>query len=52
MVGSLAGLGVRLYFVNKGYPQAGLPSLYGGAILGFLVGAALAGSFSWLLFGV
>ncbi len=52
MVGSLAGLGVLLYFVNKGNPQAGLPSLNGGAILGFLVGAALAGSFSWLLFGV
>lgn len=52
MVGSLAGLGVLLYFVNKGNPQTGLPSLNGGAILGFLVGAALAGSFSWLLFGV
>ncbi len=50
MAGSLAGLAVLLYFVNKGNPQAGLPPLNGGAILGFLVGAALAGSFSWLPF--
>lgn len=52
MAGALAGLAVLLYFVNKGNPQAGLPSLNGGAILGFLVGAALAGSFSWLPFGM
>ncbi|MDD4253186.1 MAG: presenilin family intramembrane aspartyl protease [Methanoculleus horonobensis] len=52
MAGALAGLAVLLYFVNKGNPQAGLPSLNGGAILGFLVGAALAGSFLWLPFGV
>lgn len=50
MAGSLAGLAVLLYFVNKGNPQAGLPPLNSGAILGFLVGAALAGSFSWLPF--
>ncbi len=47
MIGSLAGLAVLLYFVNTGRPQAGLPPLNGGAILGFLIGAALAGSFSW-----
>lgn len=52
MAGSLAGLAVLLFFVNKGKPQAGLPPLNGGAILGFLVGAALAGSFSWLPFCV
>ena len=52
MLGSLAGLAVLLYFVNKGNPQAGLPPLNGGAIAGFLVGAALAGSFSWLPFGI
>ncbi|WP_292517109.1 presenilin family intramembrane aspartyl protease PSH [Methanoculleus sp.] len=52
MAGSLAGLAVLLFFVNKGNPQAGLPSLNGGAILGFLVGAALAGSFGWLPFGM
>ncbi|MDD2788203.1 presenilin family intramembrane aspartyl protease, partial [Methanoculleus sp.] len=50
MAGSLAGLAALLYFVNRGKPQAGLPPLNGGAILGFLVGAALAGSFSWLPF--
>ncbi len=50
MAGSLAGLAVLLYFVNKGKPQAGLPPLNSGAIIGFLVGAALAGSFSWLPF--
>ncbi|SCL74391.1 Signal peptide peptidase [Methanoculleus chikugoensis] len=50
MLGSLAGLAVLLYFVNKGNPQAGLPPLNGGAIAGFLVGAALAGSFLWLPF--
>lgn len=50
MAGALAGLAVLLYIVNKGNPQAGLPPLNGGAILGFLVGAALAGSFSWLPF--
>ncbi len=50
MAGSLAGLAVLLYFVNKGKPQAGLPPLNSGTIAGFLVGAALAGSFSWLPF--
>ena len=48
MIGSLAGLAVLLYFVNRGNPQAGLPPLNGGAIAGFLIGAALAGSFGWL----
>ncbi|MBP7299806.1 MAG: hypothetical protein KA967_05360, partial [Methanoculleus sp.] len=48
MIGSLAGFAVLLYFVNRGNPQAGLPPLNGGAIAGFLIGAALAGSFGWL----
>jgi len=48
MAGSLAGLAVLLFYVNTGKPQAGLPFLNGGAIAGFLVGAALAGSFAWL----
>ena len=47
MAGSIAGLALLLYFVNKGNPQAGLPPLNGGAILGFLIGAALSGSFAW-----
>jgi presenilin-like A22 family membrane protease len=43
IIGSLAGLGVLLYFVTSGKPQAGLPPLNGGTILGFLLGWALVG---------
>lgn len=43
MLGSLAGLGILLSFVASGKPQAGLPPLNGGTILGFLAGWALAG---------
>ena len=43
MIGSLAGLVVLLYFVMSGKPQAGLPPLNGGTILGFLAGWALMG---------
>jgi presenilin-like A22 family membrane protease len=43
MIGSLAGLAVLLHFVSSGKPQAGLPPLNGGTILGFLVGWVLAG---------
>lgn len=50
MVGSLAGLGVLLHFVNTGRPQAGLPSLNGGAIAGFLIAAVLAGALAWCPF--
>jgi len=38
IIGSLAGLCVLMYFVMSGKPQAGLPPLNGGTILGFLVG--------------
>jgi len=38
ILGSLAGLGILLYAVHSGRPQAGLPPLNGGAILGFLIG--------------
>jgi presenilin-like A22 family membrane protease len=41
MIGSLAGLLVLLSFVMSGKPQAGLPPLNGGTILGFLAGWAL-----------
>jgi presenilin-like A22 family membrane protease len=41
MVGSLAGLSVLLYYVSSGKPQAGLPPLNGGTILGFLAGWAV-----------
>ncbi len=50
ILGSLAGLAVLLFFVNKGRPQAGLPPLNGGAIAGFLIGSALAGSWTWCVF--
>jgi presenilin-like A22 family membrane protease len=43
MIGSLAGLAVLLHFVSSGKPQAGLPPLNGGTILGFLAGWVLAG---------
>jgi presenilin-like A22 family membrane protease len=43
IAGSLAGLVVLLYFVMSGKPQAGLPPLNGGTILGFLAGWAAMG---------
>jgi len=43
ILGSLAGLCVLLYFVASGKPQAGLPPLNGGTILGFVLGWAVAG---------
>ncbi|PKL60401.1 MAG: hypothetical protein CVV33_02865 [Methanomicrobiales archaeon HGW-Methanomicrobiales-4] len=44
MIGSVAGMAVLLYFVSSGKPQAGLPPLNGGAIIGFLIG--------WLIIGI
>jgi len=43
IVGSLAGLAVLMHFVMSGKPQAGLPPLCGGTILGFLIGWAVMG---------
>jgi presenilin-like A22 family membrane protease len=43
IIGSVAGMGVLLHFVLSGKPQAGLPPLNGGTILGFLAGWALMG---------
>ncbi|MDK2974489.1 MAG: hypothetical protein PWP08_860 [Methanofollis sp.] len=48
IVGSIAGMVLLIHFVLSGRPQAGLPPLNGGAILGFLAGCALSGSWSWL----
>lgn len=42
IIGSLAGLVVLLYFVNSGRPQAGLPPLNGGTIIGFALGWGLS----------
>ncbi len=49
IIGSLAGLVVLLWFVNKGKPQAGLPPLNGGTIIGFLIGCAISGSWGWMM---
>jgi len=38
MIGSVIGLSFLLTIVRKGKPQAGLPLINGGAILGFLAG--------------
>ena len=43
LVGTHVGLAALLWLVAKGKPHAGLPLLNGGAIAGFLLGAALAG---------
>jgi presenilin-like A22 family membrane protease len=48
MIGTFGGLGVLMYFVNRGNPQAGLPALNGGAITGFLIACALTGVWSWI----
>jgi presenilin-like A22 family membrane protease len=43
ILGSVAGLSLLLYFVMSGKPQAGLPPICGGTILGFLIGWAASG---------
>ena len=43
MAGTLCGLSGLLWLVTKGRAHAGLPLLNGGAIAGYLLGAALAG---------
>ena len=44
ILGTLLGFAVLIFFLGKGKPQAGLPYLCGGAILGYIVS-------SYLLFG-
>ena len=39
MLGGLAGYFVLMTYVARGRPQAGLPLLNGGAILGYLIAA-------------
>lgn len=43
MIGTLVGLALLLWLVTKGRAHAGLPLLNGGAIGGYLMGAAVAG---------
>jgi len=44
MLGTLAGYAVLYTFVMKGKPQAGLPFLNSGVILGFFIGVLLSGA--------
>lgn len=44
IIGTFIGFSVLLGFVMKGKPQAGLPFLNGGVILGYVVGSLIAGS--------
>ncbi len=44
ILGTLFGFAVLMGFVMRGKPQAGLPFLNGGAILGYVVGSLIAGS--------
>jgi presenilin-like A22 family membrane protease len=44
IIGTLFGFTILMYLVRKGKPQAGLPSLCGGAIAGYLIS-------SYFLFG-
>jgi presenilin-like A22 family membrane protease len=46
IIGSVLGLTVLLYFVMSGKPQAGLPPINGGTILGFLAGYA---AMTWMV---
>lgn len=48
-IGALIGLGVLLVMVFSGKPQAGLPPLNGGVILGFLAGCLLVSEWAWIL---
>ena len=41
LVGCLVGFAVLMRFVLKGNPQAGLPLLNGGAIIGYLISAVI-----------
>lgn len=44
MIGTFAGFAVLMYVVSRGNPQAGLPFLNTGAILGFAAGVLISGA--------
>lgn len=44
IVGTFAGFAVLMYVVSRGNPQAGLPFLNTGAILGFAAGVLISGA--------
>ncbi|MBA3043716.1 hypothetical protein FP804_01100, partial [archaeon] len=50
LLGGLLGFIILMYFVMKGKPQAGLPLLNSGAILGYLISYYLV--FNNLSFGM
>lgn len=47
MLGIFLGFAVLMGFVIKGKPQAGLPFLNGGAVLGFVIGSLAVGSLTF-----
>lgn len=50
IVGTFVGFAALMYIVSRGKPQAGLPFLNTGAILGFAAGVLISGaSISWSL---
>src|SRR3990170_3412982 len=44
IIGTFLGFAVLMFLVIKGKPQAGLPFLNGGVILGYIAGSLIAGS--------
>ncbi|WP_318785704.1 presenilin family intramembrane aspartyl protease PSH [Methanimicrococcus hacksteinii] len=44
MIGTFVGFAVLMYVVSRGKPQAGLPFLNSGAILGFFAGVLISGA--------
>jgi len=48
VLGSLVGMLILIRVLDSGKAQAGLPPLNTGAIIGFLVGCALVGSWGWI----
>ena len=44
MIGTLVGFTALMYVVSKGKPQAGLPLLNTGTILGFVIGVIVSGT--------
>jgi presenilin-like A22 family membrane protease len=46
--GSLAGMLLLVSVLDSGKPQAGLPPLNSGTIIGFLIGCAIVGSWGWI----
>ena len=52
MLGGLLGYLILMTYVAKGRPQAGLPLLNGGAILGYIIGGLIFVGTGILDFGI